>query len=82
MVAKGTQSSPDEKYRTEEDARHLERAAEVRADAKRHKAAMKHLKGKMGSLKGAMDMETKVKKGLAAAFPKDASSESEGVCNA
>jgi hypothetical protein len=53
------------------DARHLTAAQGIRLDEKRHQAALKHMKKKAGSIQGMLDMEAKVKKGLAAAFPKE-----------
>ena len=66
-----TANVPDD-FQAEEDARHLHEAAKVRGDDKRHKAALNHLKKKSSDIQSAVDMETKVRKGLAAAFPKDA----------
>lgn len=63
--------SDDEHYQAQGDARSLEEAQEVRGDDKRHKNAMAHLKKKADDTKKAVENEAKVKKGLAAAFPKD-----------
>lgn len=56
-------------FQAEDDARALTNAQEVRIDEKRHQGAIKHLKGKAGSVQAAIKMEEKVKKGLKAAFP-------------
>jgi hypothetical protein len=64
-----TANTPDD-FQAQDDARHLEEAANIRGDASRHQAAMRHMKKKHKGLQNAVDMETKVKKGLAAAFPK------------
>ena len=68
-MAKRSVAAPD--YQTEDDARHLEAAAEVRGDSKRHGAAITHLKKKVKTTTGTVALEAKVKKGLAAAFPPD-----------
>jgi hypothetical protein len=64
-----TANTPDD-FQAEDDARHLTTAQEIRLDEKRHQAALKHMKKKAGSVQAAVDMETKVKAGLAKAFPK------------
>jgi hypothetical protein len=63
-----TADTPDD-FQAEDDARHLTEAQNVRLNEKRHQAALKHMKKKAGSIQAAVDLETKVKKGLAAAFP-------------
>jgi len=63
-----TADTPDD-FQAEDDARHLTEAQNIRLDEKRHQAALKHMKKKAGSIQGAVDMETKVKEGLAKAFP-------------
>jgi len=65
------QSTVDKNYQAEDDARTLTRAQEVRGDSKRHTCAMECLKKQNYAAKCALDMEAKVKKGLAAAFPKE-----------
>jgi hypothetical protein len=64
-----TANVPDD-FQAEDDARHLTLAQEIRMNEKRHQAALKHMKQKSGSVQAAVDMEEKVKKGLAGAFPK------------
>jgi hypothetical protein len=63
-------NTPDD-FRAEEDARHLTEAQNIRLDEKRHQCALKHMKKKAGSIQGAVDMEAKVKEGLAKAFPSE-----------
>jgi hypothetical protein len=58
--------SMDKDYQADDDARTLTRAEEVRQDGKRHTAACKKLKEQAR----VAEMEAKVKKGLASAFPK------------
>jgi hypothetical protein len=65
-----TANVPDD-FQAEDDARHLTEAQTIRLDAKRHQAALRHMKKKAGSIQGAVDMEAKAKTGLAKAFPKD-----------
>jgi hypothetical protein len=65
-----TANTPD-KFQAEDDARHLEAAAEIRGNSSRHQAALRHMKTKGKGLMSAVDLEAKVKKGLATAFPKD-----------
>lgn len=67
-----TAAEPKEDFQAEEDARALTSAQEIRLDEKRHQCALKCMKKKSGSIQAAVDMEEKVKKGLAAAFPEDA----------
>jgi hypothetical protein len=67
----GATANVSDDFQAEQDAHHLTKAQEIRLDEKRHQAALKHLKAKAGSIQGAVDMEAKVKKGLAAAFPKE-----------
>jgi hypothetical protein len=66
----GAEANVDKQFRAEEDARHLEAAAQIRGDESRHQAAMRHLKKKACGMQDAVDLEEKVKKGLAEAFPK------------
>jgi hypothetical protein len=65
-------SSPktDAEYQAEEDGRTLMRAQEIRNDPKRHKAAMACLKKDAAAASEAVSLESKVKDGLKAAFPK------------
>jgi hypothetical protein len=58
-------------FRAKMDAYALQKAQGIRLDEKRHQCALKHMKKKSGSIQAAVDLEHKVKKGLAAAFPKD-----------
>jgi hypothetical protein len=67
----GATANVSKEFQAEADAQHLTEAQGIRLDEKRHQAALKHMKKKSGSIQGAVDMEMKVKKGLAAAFPKD-----------
>jgi hypothetical protein len=67
----GATANMDDDFKAEQDASALTNAQEIRLDEKRHQAALKHMKKKSGSVQAAVDMEEKVKKGLAAAFPKD-----------
>jgi hypothetical protein len=67
----GATANVDDKFRAEEDARHLEAAAEIRGDNERHQKAMRCLVSKKKNLMQAVDMEAKVKKGLREAFPAD-----------
>jgi hypothetical protein len=67
----GATANVDDDFRAEEDARALTSAQEIRLDEKRHQRALKHMTKKAGSVQAAVDLENKVKKGLAAAFPKD-----------
>jgi hypothetical protein len=73
MTKKSAPESPqvDEKWQAEDDGRTLTRAQEIRLDEKRHKAALGHLKKQATASSSAVDLEIKVKKGLAAAFPKN-----------
>lgn len=59
--------SMDKDYQAESDARTLTEAEKVRGDGKRHTAACKKLKEQAR----VAEMEAKIKKGLAAAFPKE-----------
>jgi hypothetical protein len=56
-------------YQAEDDARLLSDSQAVRDDPVRHKQALAHLDHKAKAAKMAADNETKIKKGLAAAFP-------------
>jgi hypothetical protein len=67
----GATANVNKDFRAKMDAGALTRAQEIRLDEKRHQNAMKHLKGKAGSVAAAVAMEEKVKKGLSEAFPKD-----------
>ena len=58
-------------YDAEDDARHLTHAGEVRADPKRHKMALAHLRHEAEAKNKTVAMESKVKKGLSEAFPSD-----------
>jgi hypothetical protein len=66
-------SSPktDAEYRADADGHTLMEAQEIRNDPKRHKAAMACLKKDAAAAGSAVELESKVSKGLKAAFPKD-----------
>lgn len=67
----GATANVNTDFRARMDAHALTQAQNIRLDEKRHQAALKHMKKKAGSVLAAADMEVKVKKGLAAAFPKE-----------
>lgn len=60
-------ASMDKDWQADSDARTLTDAEKVRGDNKRHTAACKKLKEQAR----VAEMEAKIKKGLAAAFPKE-----------
>lgn len=61
----------DADYQCKQDAHTLQEAQEIRNDKPRHTKALTHLKKEAGAATDAVAMEKRVKKGLAAAFPKD-----------
>lgn len=67
----GCPTSGNKDWEAESDAGTLSRSQEIRNDEKRHKAALAYLKKQSTASAEAVSLETKVKKGLAAAFPKE-----------
>jgi hypothetical protein len=67
----GATTNVSKDFRAQMDAYALTKAQGIRLDEKRHQAALKHMKGKQGSIQASIDMEAKARKGLAAAFPAD-----------
>jgi hypothetical protein len=61
-------------YQSEDDARTLERHAEIAGNGKRHSAALKHMKKKIKTHKEALELSKHVRKGLKQAFPKEGKS--------
>lgn len=67
----GATANVHDDFTAEQDAHHLTEAGKIRTDAKRHKAALNHMKKKASDIQSSVDMEKKAAKGLAAAFPAD-----------
>ena len=68
----GATANVDDKFQAEDDARHLTEAGKIRTDARRHKAALNHMKKKASDIQSSVDMEKKAAAGLKKAFPSDA----------
>ena len=68
----GATATVNDDFTAEQDAHHLTEAAKIRTDAKRHKAALNHMKKKASDIQSSVDMEKKAAAGLKKAFPSDA----------
>jgi hypothetical protein len=67
----GATANVNDDFTAEQDAHHLTEAAKIRTDAKRHKAALNHMKKKASDIQSSVDMEKKAAAGLKKAFPAD-----------